>query len=308
MISKAAVRWVLVLSAVVPVMAAGTPAWAAKPAKAGGGGTTSSTTGIDVSWPQCPGTSLPSGEAFAIVGVNGGVANDYNPCLSAEVTYAAGSPGVSGQPGAQLYVNTADPGNSVGDWPYGSDGGGLGAYGSVSLSGTDPYGSCTTTTTTENAACAYVYGYNMVAGAGASTPVMGDVAYLKHETGDAASSYQWWLDVETGNTWQADQTMNIADLQGMVAALGQAGVGYVGVYSTSSQWGQITGTPGQTNANGSGTSITNTLWGLADWIPGARSAKGAASNCSLASFTNTGTPAITQWFGHPYDGDYACTA
>ena len=38
-------------------------------------------TGNDVSYPQC-GKSFPSGQAFGIVGVNDGLANNANPCLA----------------------------------------------------------------------------------------------------------------------------------------------------------------------------------------------------------------------------------
>jgi hypothetical protein len=67
----------------------------------------------------------------------------------------------------------------------------------------------------------------------------------------------------------------------------------VGIYSTSYQWGQITGG-----------SRAGNLGGLSDWIPGARTLSGAKSNCSLTGFT--GNVMITQWFGKPYDGDWAC--
>ena len=292
-----------------------TPAFAAKP---GAGGSSSSTpTGIDVSYPQCPGTSLPTGKAFAVVGVNGGLANDYNGCLAAEFGYARSLTAATTQPVAQLYVNTADPSNTVSDWPYGSTGAGLGSYGAVSASGATPYGSCTGYDAT--AACAYVYGYDMVAGVASDgdgdvtnntdndVDIPGDVSYFESTTGNAASAYQWWLDVETANSWQtgaAGQTMNVADLQGMVAALraadGGAGVGAVGIYTTSSQWGTITGTP---KATYNGTA--DSLWGLADWIPGARSESGAQSNCLLTSF-NGATVALTQWFTRSYDGDLSC--
>jgi len=113
------------------------------------------------------------------------------------------------------------------------------------------------------------------------------------------SAYPWWLDVETANTWQSGtggQAMNVADLQGMVAALQAAGATTVGVYSTTSQWDAITG--GSLSTSGS-------LAGLPDWVTGARNESGAQANCAAASFTG-GRVAVSQWLSHPYDSDIAC--
>ncbi|WP_276981986.1 hypothetical protein [Ferrimicrobium acidiphilum] len=282
------------------------PAFAAKPSRGGGSGST--TTGFDLSYPQC-GSSFPSTTAFGIVGVNGGLANDLNPCLGPSSSYSqselywavATSIGGTAQPKASLYVNTADPGNvyngtPITDWP---------------TTGTTPYGSCTTTTVTttngtyyvgENSqACAWQYGYNKATQ---------DAAWLTSAANaidgqnpptivpTSPGSYPWWLDVETANTWQSDttgQAMNVADLQGMVAALKVSSVAAVGAYSTSSQWNAITG--GTTSASGS-------LWQIPNWIPGARTLRGAISNCKQTSFTG-GTVSVTQWVSR-LDGDYSC--
>jgi hypothetical protein len=294
------------------LLLAATPAWAAghtKPHGGGGGGTGgTSTTGIDVSYPQCPGTSLPSGEAFAIVGLNNGLANNYNSCLGTEFAYAQKSTAVTKQAPAQLYVNTGDPGNGVADWPSPSQ---LGAFNNtVTPVGTCAFASGTSGAGANSPACAYIYGYDMVAGIryGTSGNVIGDVAAFTNATGARLTNFPVWLDVETGNSWQPGSTtgglaMNVADLQGMVDALNAAAQGatgsnakQIGVYSTAYQWNQITGTP-------TGAAAGN-LGGLPDWIPGATSQSGAVSNCSQSAFT-AGAVTVTQWTGS-LDGDYSC--
>jgi hypothetical protein len=267
-----------------------------------------STNGNDVSYPQC-GKTLPSGQAFGIVGLNGGLANDLNPCFGPSSTYpatrtelywavATSTGAVAAQPKASLYLNTADPGDfyngsPIADWP---------------TSGSTPYGSCTTTTVSgytvgqNSTACAWQYGYDK-----ASTDVswLGSAASAIDAQSPAvtvpgaASAYPWWLDVETVNTWQtgaAGQAMNVADLEGMVAALRAAGATTTGIYSTSAQWSQITGTA---------VSSTSSLNGLPDWIPGARTSSAATSDCGLASFTR-GTVTLTQWISRSVDYDHFC--
>ena len=300
--------------AVALVLATAAPALAAKPGGGGGGGGgggTSTPTGNDLSYPQC-GSRFPSGAAFGIVGVNGGVANDLNPCLGSSSSYTgselywavASTTGRTALPKASLYVNTGDPGNTfngtvIADWP-------------TSSSSADPYGSCGTTTVTISStaysvgdasqACAWQYGFDK-AGQDASwltnTADAIDGQHAPVTVSDTPGSYPWWLDVETANTWQgggSGQAMNVADLQGMIAALQASGVTSVGAYSTSSQWDQITG--GTTSASGS-------LWMIPTWLPGARSLSGAEANCTQTSFTGATGITVTQWVARP-DGDYAC--
>jgi hypothetical protein len=136
--------------------------------------------------------------------------------------------------------------------------------------------------------CAWQYGYDMA---------QGDLLQLASVSAGSPAAYPWWLDVETANSWQADTTMNVADLEGMVAALQAAGATTVGAYSTSTQWDSIMGAtlpPG------------SSLNGIPDWIPGATSESGAQANCSLPSFTG-GPVTLTQWTG-TIDSDFACTA
>jgi hypothetical protein len=270
-------------------------------------------TGNDISFPQCGG-AFPVRPAFGIVGVNGGLANDLNPCLgpsSAQPSYrraelywaVAASTGVSSQPKASLYVDTGDPGNHdsgrpIADWPK---------------AGATPYGACTTvrikirkrtfTVGRNSGACAWEYGYKKAAQdvawvSGAAKAI--DRQKPAVTVSAAARSYRWWLDVEQTSTWQSGGTgkgMNVADLQGMIAALRRFGASAVGAYSTSLQWTAITGVTRPSSGS---------LYRMPDWIPGATTVRGAKSDCHLRSFT-AGRVVITQFhrLANP-DGDYAC--
>jgi hypothetical protein len=251
-------------------------------------GSSSGTTGNDISWPQCGG-AYPSGQAFGIVGVNGGLANELNPCLESELAWAAASSGTTLLPTAALYVNTANPGQvtpTVADWPTDNvDPAG------ADQSNVDPHGTCSGG---DDLACSWQYGWDRA---------VQDLLWLEATSGGGFSNvpadYPWWLDVETGNSWESGAdglANNAADLQGMVSAL-RATIGdgqTIGIYSTSYQWSEIVGT-------NDGQGVLNSL---PVWIPGARTEKSAKSNCGLPSFTG-GQVRITQWFGH-YDGDVSC--
>jgi hypothetical protein len=151
-LAPAFARSALATAAFVVAVASPAPAAAA----------TASTTGNDISWPQC-GRSFPAGQAFGIVGVNGGLANTLNPCLgryqggslsTSELYWAWLSTGGSAPgllPKAALYVNTADPGPGVADWPRNN----------VDPNGTaitEPF--ATSCTGTDSQACAWQYGWN----------------------------------------------------------------------------------------------------------------------------------------------------
>ncbi|HZU73284.1 MAG TPA: hypothetical protein VE990_11000 [Acidimicrobiales bacterium] len=300
--------------ATVLVLAATAGPAAARP-KSGG---TSTPTGEDVSYPQC-GSGLPTGRAFGIVGVNDGLANNLNPCLGPSTAYPSyrqselywalsATTGATSQPRASLYVNTADPGNvyngtAIADWP------------TTSVS-SDPYGTCSTTTVSttsgpavvgqDSPACAWQYGYDRatqdarwLTSAAAGVAAQESAVAVPSDPG----AYPWWLDVETANSWQsgsAGQAMNVADLQGMVAALRAASStasARVGIYTTSSQWSVVTGTPGASQAG--------SLWGSPDWVPGAVNLSGAEQNCSSGSYTG-GAVTVTQWTAQSTDSDYAC--
>jgi hypothetical protein len=241
-------------------------------------GGSSPTIGYDASYPQCSG-SYPANPLFGIVGVNGGLANNTNRCISGELHWARESPGQKHpeQPPLSLYIDTGNPGgHHVADWP----GGGL----------TPAYGSCNGLLTN---ACSYLYGeqraaysYHLVA---ALDPV-------------AAKTAPWWLDVELTSSWAGTYQLDIAALRGFIAGLRNAGAtGPIGIYSTSAQWKDITGLTAQTTPtafNGQ----------LPAWMAGTKATlTQARRNCNSAGFTGT-APTLAQYRIGPLDADLRCTA
>ncbi len=103
-------------------------------------------------------------------------------------------------------MNTANPAPSSGYyWP---------------TSGAQDPALCLDATSTTDPGCAYDYGWQAAANA------------LSTATSALGGSPQgiWWLDVETGNTWNGDASSNAADLQGSIdylLAQHVAGVGRV---------------------------------------------------------------------------------
>jgi hypothetical protein len=237
--------------------------------------------GYDVSYPQC-GSALPSGRAFAVVGVNGGLSTKANPCLAAQLRWAARSNGsVTTQPKAQLYLNTANPGElrtQITTWPR---------------AGSTPYGRCAGA---NDQACSWQYGYER-----ARNSV---VAYFTPAARTAAvdtlpSRYTWWLDVETENTWQSGSAAalarNRATLEGMTAYLLSRG-GRVGVYSTTYQWGLIVGS----------VPSTSNLVGRNSWLAGATTLAQAKSNCSRPPLVPGGRVTLTQYVPDALDRNHSC--
>jgi hypothetical protein len=240
--------------------------------------------GADVSYPQCggsmPGSGGTANALFGIVGVNNGRPGAANPCLSTEFTWASTLTAQA----PQLYVNTADPGNTVADWPTGNQTSG------------NPYGLCTTvksrgkTVGADSQACAYEYG---------AKQATLDIGFASTA---GASTATWWLDVETANSWLSRGLidLNQADLLGMVKTFQGASLA-VGAYSTNYQWNKILGplsSPALTPLNS-----------LAQWIPtGGNSQSTAQTDCAdpaaLPSFTD-GTRTYVQYTA-TYDYDVAC--
>jgi hypothetical protein len=265
-------RFAVLAAAVTAVLVGLTAAAAQAGAAQHAAQTATTTTGNDVSWPQC-GKTLPSGQAFGIVGVNGGKANNVNSCFAAEWQWATRSTGAAHQAPSQLYVNTGNPGDvlaqyNITDWPQ-------------SAVGADPYGSCAGG---DDTACSWEYGYERA---------QADVATV---TGAGVSAARpWWLDIETSNSWTADPAKNQASLEGMVYELQSQG-GTVGIYSSSTSWSSLFGP----------VTSSSTLYQLPEWRPGAKSLRAAQGNCSLQPFEGTGKVTLTQYVSNNLDYDYSC--
>jgi hypothetical protein len=214
--------------------------------------------GVDVSYPQC-GSPLPSGQAFAVVGVNGGTAISTNPCLATQLEWAAGSTGDTVHDDIQLYVNTGNPGTGGASWPR---------------SGSNRYGDCDGS---DSRPCAYQYGWDRAH----------DDATVRGIS--SPEQYMWWLDVELANTWDhtdGGQTRNAAVLEGMTEYFTSIGVRGVGLYSTRAQWAEIVG---------DGASATSSLNGLSNWRPAGSDLAAAQATCGVAPLTPGGIVEMTQY-------------
>jgi hypothetical protein len=238
---------------------------AARPTGPGGGGNPKPR-GYDISYPQC-GHAYPTNVAFAIVGVNGGRVFSVNPCLADQLRWG-------GDAAAEVYVNTGNPGPALSSfWPVGQ---------------TTPRICATANPDTSD--CAYDYGWNAA-----------QHSYQTLEAGYAARGItanpnvtQWWLDVETSNSWRDDTTLNVAALQGEVDYLVSRGVTRLGFYSTTVQWGSITGG-------------TKAFSPMPSWGAGAPSEKVARNLCATTTTSFTGGRlAMTQYVFQGFDTDIRC--
>jgi len=241
----------------------------------------STSVGYDVSHPQC-GTDLPDDGAFAIVGVNGGLSTRANPCLREQLTWAWDSSGeVEGQPEAQLYLNTANPGqlrDQVTTWPD---------------RGSTPYGDCDGD---NSMACSWQYGWER---AHNSVVSFFKPAARAARVASQPSRYVWWLDVETMNTWQwggdGAHDRNRATLEGMTEYLLSRGA-EVGVYSTGRQWSQIVGDVDEDSV----------LAGLGSWLAGSVTVEQAEDACEEDPLVPDGDVVLSQYVPGDLDHDIPC--
>jgi hypothetical protein len=217
---------------------------------------TAGQTGLDISFPQGT-TSLPSAYDFLIVGVTNGRAYTENPYLLSQVLLAQGKP-------LSLYINMNAP------------------VGSTVRGNTSSPKTCSKS---DKVCQAYNYGYNAAA-----------YSYIyAYAQANGALLTQWWLDVETSNSWSATKAINDATLQGAIDYL-NAQAAVVGIYSTPSMWNTIAGSsfiPTQT-----------TISVVPNWIPGASAA--SPQLACLQTITGNGQTWLTQYTSGGFDYDYAC--
>jgi len=137
--------------------------------------------GFDVSWPQCA-APLPAPSTIAVVGINNGTANTFNPCFRTEASWA----GLN----LSVYVNVNAPNPAVpSQWAQG------------------PAGACAP----GDVRCAsYNYGFNSTRSSINMVRAKGFEPHL------------WWLDVETSNLWSADPGTNAQVVAGALDAIAQA--------------------------------------------------------------------------------------
>jgi len=184
--------------------------------------------GYDINWPQCAGPTSPltvplpgppnhpSGTVdytVAVVGVDGWAIGSPNPCLRAEVKWAAEAAKSGGAPyDLYMFLNSPSPSDTIDE--------------------TGPAGTCVDYSATKQASClAYNYGYNSA-----------EIA-KQYAGSQGASSPMWWLDIENdlcGQYWSCDRARNSLTIQGALDYLHKQKL-TAGVYSTSVQWKGITG-------------------------------------------------------------------
>ncbi len=168
-------------------------------------------TGYDVAQPNC--SETPPG-GFGIVGLGGGRPFTTNACLSSEWSTASG---IGATPGPALYFNT----------------GYAGAYGRDVTSSCATYAGPSVAGLPRHDQSTYAKAWEI----GCSESAYAAATAL---TGNQTPSV-WWADIETGNSWSTNQTVNQYAVDGISYEMQQHGSGSWGVYSYASAWDKIVG-------------------------------------------------------------------
>ncbi len=167
----------------------------------------------DISFPQCD-QSLPraASASFGVLGTNNGTALTRNPCLTGQLAWAK-----SLRLPPAFYANTGNPGpQRARRWP-------IGQTTPKVCRASDP----------NSLGCSYDYGW--IAGSQSLSTATDAAQQLHHVDRENArrrvANVDWWLDVETMNSWQAldgpatraAQQRDVATLAGQIAALARGG-------------------------------------------------------------------------------------
>lgn len=222
-------------------------------------------TGYDASYPNCNAAQPPTGASFGLIGVGGGRAFTSNSCAASEVTAAQS---LTIKP--SLYYNTGYAGSFARQIDS-TCAGYVAKAGSVfgKLSG-HKLSQAQQAWEIGCSEASYAANYASTSTSiGSSDPVF------------------WWADVETGNSWSTNTTLNQFALDGMSYFMSTKGGG--GFYSSPSMWAKITGS--------SSWDTTPAMSG--SWVAG-------TSSCSGAALGGTGAWLVQGGLNGGLDQDTAC--
>ena len=213
----------------------------------------------DVSWRQCTNSgntqALPGSPTIGIIGVNAGRPFTTNPCLKSELDWAGSA--------AQVYLNTNNPGPASPKWPTTTQ------AGPEKCVLTKPKG------TTATPSCAYDYGWNAAQSA-YTTLTNALVGQSKQPP-----NLDWWLDVESANTWLPSTVLNTAAIDGTIAYLDAHHVASVGIYAN------------QNDAHTIFTASSTFPAGTLSWLStGETTLVAALSHCNYPGFTHNGVALV----------------
>ena len=189
--------------------------------------------GYDVSYPQCNTVGTYPSNNFAIVGIGDGRPFTANPCIDKLWSYA-----ISVSPTSMsIYFNTGNSG------AYGKD------ITSDCKSATIPsiYSTRQQKQAWEIGCSEADFAFQTALAAGVNPNAPGN--------GSPIGAGMWWADIEDGNSWSTNTTLNQATINGIMSELTspQSGTSYggtpysaeagvpVGIYSNAPSWLKITG-------------------------------------------------------------------
>ena len=264
--------------------------------------------GYDVSYPQCAGPNSPrtislgAVGATTIVGVDGGKLFKTNPCLVELLKWAKAGP-------IQLYANTGNPGPTV----YNPNGSVAAQISSWPIPSRDRNNANRPKPCTDRAPdsvnCAYDYGYKGAKASYAHAVAAFRAAGISY----APNAVNWWLDLESANTWRghdaeypeprrtglAQANLDVRNRASMLGAhdylVNVAKVKQLGFYSSPNEWAMI----------------MNTTTLFADhpyWYPiGWATSTEALDACATPrNVTGSGAPVMVQYIANNRDINQRC--